>query len=189
MKPAEQLNSNPNPSWPLAEIQAEEPTAAKHKLIPVPVPDPTVTLCLKTSTNLLPAQASSAAPASVDSVYPQGSFQLGTQLMGPYGFHTTRLAQPLPQLCSSHQLKSYLYLQLYPSSGAPVIPSPQLNQMPITLLHEASSRLFKGEQQRQGRSECWYQHWPLLPLALNTLIRQSTGQSGNPVSNGHNYIS
>lgn len=184
-----QPNSNSNPSWPQVEIQAEEPAATKRNHIPAPIPDPTITLRLRTSTNLLPTQTSPAAPASVNSVYLQGSFQLGTQLMGPAGFHPAWPAQPLPQLSSSRQLKSYLCLQLYPTWRAPVIPSPQARQMPILLLHETSGRLFRGEQQQQETSECWYQHWPQLPLAVNTLIRQSTGQSGIPVSNGHNYIS
>lgn len=98
-----QPNSNPNPSQPQTEIQAEEPTSTKRKLIPAPIPDPTITLRLRTSTNLLPTQGSPAAPASVYSVYPQGSFQLGTQLVGPWGFHPARPAQPLPQLCSSRR--------------------------------------------------------------------------------------
>lgn len=74
-----------------------------------------------------------------------------------------------------------------PLPGTPVIPNPRASQILVLLPHETSGRLSRGEQQQQETPEGWYQ--PYLLLAVNMGIRQSPGQDGIPVSNGHNYIS
>lgn len=136
-----------------------------------------------------PKAAQQAWPVSAWFIHAQGCSQLGMHLVGPQGFQPAQLTRPLPWLCSSCRLKSCLYPWLYPTPGAPVVPSPPARQTPALLLHETSGRLSRAEEQQQETSECWYRHWPQLPLAANTLIRPSRGPSGILVSNGHNYIS
>lgn len=171
MKPAKQPTSNPNLRW---KSRQRSPPLPNVKFIPAPVSD----LTPEDQHEPAPHSSQPSIPSQCQCSLTTGLLAAGDSVgVSPSTTHpTSSSAQILPLPPAPPQLGSSRHSQ--PSS-----------QEPVLLLHKTPARLSRGERQQQETPECWYQPWSRLPLAANTLIRQSTGQSGIPVSNGHNYIS